>query len=348
MRIFLYEHLTGGGTLATGGEAAASLLTEGLAMLRAIGSDLGQVPGVELRLLADHRLNPAHFPERPNLVSDGVEWQSAFAAEAKAADGVLLIAPETGGMLHDLARHVEMLGGGLLSPSAAFIAIAGDKQRTADLLASAGVPTPPGVLWHAGEPPRGVKFPAILKPVDGCGSQDVRLLASSGELPRPTGTWRLETYQPGLPASVAVLCGPGQQRIALPACSQRLTTDGKFTYRGGETPLPAELDARARRLALQGVAAIASAAPPRGYVGVDLVLGKNSFGREDFVIEVNPRFTTSYVGLRTACRGNLGAALLQVALGEAATVEFGSQRIEFDVSGATQFEPPGPQRLATT
>jgi predicted ATP-grasp superfamily ATP-dependent carboligase len=348
MRIFLYEHLTGGGALATGAEAAQSLVSEGLAMLRAIGSDLAQVPGVELCVLADERIPINEFPAAPSIVLDAAGWHSAFVTSVQAADGIMLIAPETGGVLHDLARQVENLGGRLLSPSAAFIEIAADKQRTADLLANVGVPTPYGALWHKGESPPEVTFPAILKPVDGCGSQDVQLLSSSSELPQWSGTWRLETYQPGLPASVAVLCGPNGRRIALPACSQRLTTEETFTYLGGETPLPLEWDARARRIALQAVAAIASAAPSLGYVGVDLVLGENSRGDNDVVIEVNPRLTTSYVGLRVACRENLAAAILQLSLGQTATVDFRPERIEFDASGAVRrFRPLGPQRLVT-
>ena len=64
---------------------------------------------------------------------------------------------------------------------------------------------------------------------------------------------RLETFIPGMPASVAVLCGPGGP-VALPACEQRLSDDGQFTYLGGRTPLPPELDERARELVLSVLA----------------------------------------------------------------------------------------------
>ena len=35
----------------------------------------------------------------------------------------------------------------------------------------------------------------------------------------------------------------------------------------------------------------------RGYVGVDVVLGQDKL----YVVDVNPRLTTSYVGLRASC-----------------------------------------------
>jgi predicted ATP-grasp superfamily ATP-dependent carboligase len=48
----------------------------------------------------------------------------------------------------------------------------------------------------------------------------------------------------------------------------------------------------------------------RGYVGVDFVLTKDG----PVVIEVNPRLTTSYIGLREVVRFNPAQAMLDAAL----------------------------------
>jgi hypothetical protein len=48
---------------------------------------------------------------------------------------------------------------------------------------------------------------------------------------------------------------------------------------------------------------------------VDLVLGPGPAGDSDAAIEINPRLTTSYVGLRALATGNLGSALLAVCDG---------------------------------
>jgi predicted ATP-grasp superfamily ATP-dependent carboligase len=183
--------------------------------------------------------------------------------------------------------------------------------------------------------------PAIIKPLDGCGSQEVRLLSSDAEISSALAEidrpMRLESFQPGSAASVAVLCGP-QERIALPACGQQLSEDGHFTYLGGSTPLPVELDQRARRLAS---AAIDTLPSPLGYLGVDLVLGSAQNGSHDIVIEINPRLTTSYVGLRAACRENLAAAMLAIAAGQPATLSFRPEPVEFAADGTLY---TGPQR----
>ena len=55
----------------------------------------------------------------------------------------------------------------------------------------------------------------------------------------------------------------------------------------------------------------------KGYVGVDIVLGDAPDGSADWVIEINPRLTTSYVGLRALARGNLAGVLLAVVQREA-------------------------------
>ncbi len=55
--------------------------------------------------------------------------------------------------------------------------------------------------------------------------------------------------------------------------------------------------------------------PPtvRGFVGLDLLLGDRP--SEDCVIEINPRLTTSYVGLRRMIHGNLAARLFDLETG---------------------------------
>lgn len=70
-----------------------------------------------------------------------------------------------------------------------------------------------------------------------------------------------------------------------------------------------------------------------GYVGVDLILGHLRSGDEDFVIEVNPRITTSYIGLRKIADSNLAAAMLQIAVGQRPAVPFSDRFVQFLADG---------------
>jgi hypothetical protein len=247
---------------------------------------------------------------------------------ASQADWTLLIAPESDGALAKRAALVELVGGRLLSPGTGTIRIAANKQTTMDYLQRRKLPVPRGEMLAANSPAlANVSFPAVLKPIDGCGSQDIHLLASAKDIPSDfePSHWRIEEFVPGLAASVAVLCGP-REGYALPACEQRLSSDGRFTYLGGRVRLPAQLDGRARNLAL----ATMKAMPPTiGYVGIDLVLGDATDGSGDRIIEINPRLTTSYIGLRMLAESNLAAAMLAVAEGKPADLRFSSKEIEF-------------------
>jgi predicted ATP-grasp superfamily ATP-dependent carboligase len=273
------------------------------------------------------------LPCQVTPIASAADEQHSFTHLAAAADWTLLIAPESGGALAQRCGMVAEAGGRLLSPSPQVVKIASDKQATAELLATRGVPAAAGVLLSAGglRIPPALRFPAVIKPVDGCGSQDVRLIRTGGELPQQINRplW-CEEFVPGLAASVAVLCGPAQNH-ALPACEQRLSSDGQFTYLGGRLPLHSQLDLRARRLAL---AAIAALPQPHGYIGVDLVLGDAADGSGDRAIEINPRLTTSYAGLRAAANTNLAAAMLAVAEGRTPDLCFHARPVEFAADGS--------------
>jgi predicted ATP-grasp superfamily ATP-dependent carboligase len=71
------------------------------------------------------------------------------------------------------------------------------------------------------------------------------------------------------------------------------------------------LNDRAQKLALRAIAPVDGIS---GYVGVDLVLGDPPDGSGDVAIEINPRLTTSYVGLRALAEFNLAETLLALAL----------------------------------
>jgi predicted ATP-grasp superfamily ATP-dependent carboligase len=194
----------------------------------------------------------------------------------------------------------------------------------ADFLTHRCVPVPHGVPFCPRRGlPAGFPYPAILKPADGAGSLGVQWLADRTaryNVDLLGASPRLEQYHPGIPASVAVLCGPHQQ-VALPACLQSLSRDGRFRYLGGSTPIPQHLDGRARSIAVRALEGMPGL---RGYMGVDLVLGEHDSGRDDLVIEVNPRLTTSYIGLRHLADVNLAGAML--AIGEGGCVEIPARR----------------------
>lgn len=72
-----------------------------------------------------------------------------------------------------------------------------------------------------------------------------------------------------------------------------------------------------------------------------MILGRRDDGSGDRVLEVNPRLTTSFVGLRHLLSKSLVRAILDRADGQVATlriVDRADQSIEFDKDGAVRFD----------
>ena len=342
MRVFVLESMVAFWSEARGefGPAADSLLAEGAAMAAAVASDF-EAAGHQVIGFRDSALSELPAPLDRFQAFSGLEETWKLAHAPGQADFTLLIAPESRGALYLLARITEKGGGTLLGPSPEFIGWASDKHATATTLRAASVPAPRGVRLYADDAwPADFPTPAVLKPIDGCGSQDVRRINDLGAdartlLPRqlrPVArdpAWRLEEFIPGTPASVAVLRGTGGDSV-LPPCAQHLADDGTFAYLGGSCPLEAPLAERARSLAERALIAMP---PCRGFIGIDLVLGPAEDGSRDYVIEVNPRLTTSYIGLRALSETNLATAMIDVVEGRDPNLSFRSGRVEFTADG---------------
>ena len=120
----------------------------------------------------------------------------------------------------------------------------------------------------------------------------------------PGSEFVVQAFVPGQPASIAFIIAPDRIVPLLPA-AQHLSDDGRFHYLGGHLPLEPALAERAMALGRRAVACVPGLG---GYVGVDLVLGENA--EEDWAIEINPRLTTSYLGLRRLAYCNLAQLIL--------------------------------------
>jgi predicted ATP-grasp superfamily ATP-dependent carboligase len=315
MLIFVYEHMNSGVYARAGG--AESLHAEGGAMLSAALDDFQRCEAVETVTLLDPRQSA---PGRVVHATGPAGEEAVFRALAREADRTLVIAPETAGILEARCRWVEEMNGRLLGPSSAAVHVTADKLALATNLATRGVPTPPTRAIKPGQA-CSFPFPVVVKPRDGAGSVATFRIASDE-------TWRrvddaiagegyegelvVQPFAQGKAASVAVLIGPAGTFPLLPA-EQHLSADDRCHYEGGSIPLSSNEAQRASRLAERAVPGIAGL---RGFVGIDLILGTRDDGLDDVVIEINPRLTTSYVGLRELARFNLGAAMLSVADGE--------------------------------
>lgn len=313
LRIVVFEYFS---ARAPGSDPPA-LRRAGRALLEAVTSDLARLRDVAVVVTPPSR--------RPG---------NAFRRALRRADATVIVAPETGGILSRLVQAATVRGVPVLGPGPRAARLASDKLATLRLLQRAGVPVPrcarlqrPGVARL-----RGRRRPFVLKPRDGCGTEGVSIIRSPGDIDAALRRARaatgrrdllVEDHLPGSPASVSVLVEPGRsggargrargRRIRVLALGrQRVTGRSALRYRGGELPWRPARAREAIGTAVRAVAALDRVAGDlRGFVGVDLIVGPQGA----HVLEINPRLTSSYLGLRRVLKPNPVALLCRDVLG---------------------------------
>lgn len=344
-RLLIYEECLAAGREGPLGDDAQQFLAEGLAMAVAIAEDFAK--------LSDWKVRVIRAAEHQSCTPDDVDWKwvdahygadACLQREAKIADASLVIAPECGGLLRQRAQAVLDSGSRLLGPAPEWIELASDKTALLHRLANAGLRTPKGALGPAWQfEDQSWRFPLILKPNDGAGAanthfiqnrEQLRALHSSEDdfgLLMSAKLWRGEEFVPGKAASVAMLSGPAGNQPLRPAKQNILfAEDGQISYQGGAMNLTPAEEARAKSL---GHAVMNAMPPTNGYSGIDLILGEATDGSQDIVIEVNPRLTTSYLGLRTATDDSLAKAMWRITQGETMNINWRLDVVEFTKQG---------------
>ena len=315
-------------------------------MLRAIVEDAVRIPDCRVITTWDARLGAAPFG--PDVivheVSSPDEEAKAFRQLQQSADRVLIIAPEFDEILASRSQHLGTQSAGS-TPAA--IRLCADKLALAAHFAAAGVPSIPTQVFDSSINIDTMPFPVVVKPRDGAGSQSTYLIRRREELSERQSDWGQreelqdaiwQAYFPGQPLSVAVLIDPDRDLYdACPVCEQTLSDDGRFEYAGGVVParLAGSVSEAVRQLA---IAACRSVTGLRGYVGVDLIVRDESMGAalSPIVVEINPRLTTSYLGLRRLAAANLAEQVL--GLSHAPMAWLPNLRVRFTTAGEVTTE----------
>lgn len=269
MKIYVHEAVTGGSM--PGQDLPPSLVREAQMMVDALTSDVREAGAT--------------------VVTDTF----------KGADAAWIIAPETGGLLERLSRTVLDSGVRLLNSAPQAIALAASKLATAERLDLAGLPVVP-TFTASDELPL---YPGrwVVKPDDGAGAEStIRCwdAESAQELLRDGLV--AQPWIGGESLSLSLLTD-GEQTVLMSINRQEITVDDDRVALSALV-VNAFPD-RADFFAEMGTAVVAALPGLYGWVGVDFIMAEGS----PVILEVNPRLTTSYCGLRAA-RGLNPAALL--------------------------------------
>ena len=312
MKILVFEYVTAAGLVEA---PSGSLLAEGELMLAALLADLAAIPGVEVLALRDRRL------PWPGSAKPGIEWvwvESArdglacLAATLPRVDAVWPIAPETGGILESICRIVEQAGKALLGTSAAGVRLAASKHATIQRLRAHGVPVVPTERLESGNAVLlPFSLPCVIKPDDGVGCEGAWILRSPADWDGlreqlAAGTnWIVQPLIVGESLSLSAVFSRGKA-VLWTVNRQHIVKEGHgFRLAGCGVNAMDDSDGNFADLARR----VAAAVPELwGYAGIDLI--RNEAGLH--VLEINPRLTSSYAGLRSALGDNPATSLLEL------------------------------------
>jgi tyramine---L-glutamate ligase len=327
LKILLYEHVSSGGY--SDESVPTSLLSEGFAMLRGLAQDF-KAAGNEVTVLLDERIASLQPPINADQVvtvgSLGVVDHS-MEKIAGAVDAAFIVAPEANHVLASMVECLEATGAFSLNCDSNGIAEASDKAALEERAKNLGLSFPSTLIlstsvsdeWDAVQQTRSqLRFPIIVKPISGAGcgglnlaQNELQLRAALAKARREASRSHVMVQEPieGISASVSLISiGANASPVSLNLQNVTIASpDGVSSYEGGATPLNHLLEQEAFSAAKRLVESFGNL---RGYVGVDIVLAQDKV----YVIEVNPRLTTSYVGLRKAANFNVAEAIAKAVL----------------------------------
>jgi tyramine---L-glutamate ligase len=245
-----------------------------------------------------------------------------FAAEierlAAQCDMGLVIAPDhlLSKFTMLLEQHTHNLGCGFMS-----VALCANKVQTQKILRQHDIAVP-------GDPGLGKK---VIKPVRGCGAQGVRL--SEGE---PGEGEFAERFIDGENYSVSIVpnriigeaceyfTGKPPSVLAVNRQQVEIGQDGAFHYLGGETPVHPDREKEIISAARKALEVLGC----QGYCGVDVVVADRVY-----VVDVNPRITTSLVGIAACMKEEIADILVAASQGRGPEKVHITGRVRFDTNG---------------
>jgi len=307
---------------------SASILSEGYGMLRSLISDC-KAAGHNVTTLLDSRLktfNPPNEADQTVSVSSPSELSAKLKELSGVADAVYVIAPESGQVLENLVENMEASGGTSLNCEADAIRQVSNKMAAYETMKKRGVKVPETVLLGIHEKIENIKrltkelgYPLVFKPLDGvsCGGLSIvkdeeDIAGAVKKVARESiGKQFIAQKVIGGKAASACVISTGDEAVAVTLNRQLVTLappDEESGYYGGAVPFDHSLEKEALRAAERAVEAVSGL---KGYVGVDMILTEEA----PVVLEVNPRLTTSYVGLRRVVNFNPAEAIVDATIG---------------------------------
>lgn len=331
LKILVFEYITGGGFNKF--DLPESLAREGLLMLQSMIDNLAEIDKVEPLIMLDFRIAERLAPKPANvhIINPEQDVHQEFTRLMSLCDAVWPIAPESDSILQGLCEEVERSGKLLLTSPSNAVAIAGNKWLTYGYLQRHNIATVPtqqlsAFCFTPGE--------WIVKPADGVGCADSYLMANQEDFDTMTATLDERKYivQPHIQGQkMSLSCLFKQGRAWLVCVNRQYFELINKQYHLNRITVNFQSDTSRY---LNTVNDVAKAMPDLwGYVGIDLI---ETIG-QIFVLEINPRLTTSFAGIHDALGINCAGAVLELLTGDPSLQPTHHQAININVNGQESY-----------
>jgi predicted ATP-grasp superfamily ATP-dependent carboligase len=220
------------------------------------------------------------------------EFEDALEKISKECDAGLVIAPDE--ILGDLTQLVEENTFNLGCPSHA-VRLCADKLECTRVLEKENIPVPEtkGSGEYNGD--------YVIKPRFGCASEGIHK-SSAGILKEG---FIATKFIKGEHLSASIITGRTQ--LALTVNRQLIEINDEISYEGGIVPYYCDRNDDIIAVAKKTAKVLGC----RGYAGVDIVLGGMPY-----VVDVNPRPTTSIIGISRVMEEEMADLMLRAGFGE--------------------------------
>lgn len=323
--ILVFEYFT------ASGEKDRSIISEAEELIFALLDDLSDF---NVDLVIDESYEDAVNDlnnVNPILINENVvDWLESNAADFENA---IFIAAEVDDALYDITRILEDNGVKTYTSSAEACLKTSNKYETYMSL-PADIPQPRSFKfkidpkgywkraienlhekWQSEDPLTPLKL--IIKPLVGVDCEDIVVINDINDLSYdleniypPGSRIIVQEYVVGTDISVSLI-SDGKNAVPISLNEQFITignADG--SYLGGKIPYESKYRDEAFEIATKAVEAIEGI---KGFVGVDLLINADEKDVYSvYLLEINSRFTTPYVGLRKICNFNIGKSIIDL------------------------------------
>ena len=327
--LFIFEFISGGGFNKV--NIPNSLFCEGFGMLRAIISDFKELK-FEISTILDYRASflSKFLQANPNnikTVNAEDNYLIPFKEALEECSYCFIIAPESSNNLFNLSQLVKKSNKKLLSASLKCISQSTSKIKVFKFFRKNKIPTPRTYRIPSTRKELDIDFilqkfkklncPIIIKPEDGVGAESIYYFEGENEIlnffrdfneyTELGRDYILQEFVHGRDLSISLIGCPqvSKSQINNPFILSINTQDVNIMnqaniseYLGGTTPvenieeLIEKIDRILEKVEFKGF---------NGYFGIDFISTENaSFS----FIEINPRLTTSYLGVRNVINYN--------------------------------------------